>query len=471
MLDDCVWIPHFHCGLVADKLPDAIELLKRAFRWTYETMGKKNHDDAEPSDIHKLLNHQFREHMAREGVKDFRTRDNDRMVQFINGSSCYVDTSMRSAALARLHISEFGPISVARPEIAKEIMEGSLPALALDAKVTIESTAEGMEGEFYDVCEAAQQTGREVEANPRKLTAKEWQFVFFPWFDDPVNQFSDEDTTNVVITQRHQDYFDMLSTEHDINLTRNQVAWYVSTEVQELGDSMKKEHPSYPEEAFMASAEGNYYRPAFMDIDRQGRICGVPINNNVLTDTWWDIGINDPTAIWFSQTVGREIHLVDYYENSGEALRHYIDVLRERAEKNGYTYGRHVGPHDLAQRELSEGQSRVEAAAALGLEFEVTPRIKSQQEGIDAVRRILPMCWFDEIRCRQQSHNQTVGINSLRGYRKEWNERLGTWASSPLHNWASHGAKAFECLALMWGTGTAWGGSRNITNQKGVIRT
>lgn len=174
------------------------------------------------------------------------------------------------------------------------------------------------------------------------------------------------------------------------------------------------------------------------------------------------MGIDDCTAIWFIQEVGREIHCVDYYENAGEGLRHYLDKLEELRREKGYHYGNHVGPHDLAVREFSTGESRIETARKLGIEFKVCPRPEHKADAIQAARNMLSRCWFDEERCSR-------GIECLDNYRKEWNDRLGTWNAKPLHDEFSHGADSFQVFAGFAGVnrnrrsvGTVSYGSRRI---------
>jgi hypothetical protein len=106
----------------------------------------------------------------------------------------------------------------------------------------------------------------------------------------------------------------------------DQKAWYVKKQNVQ-GDDMKRQHPSTPEEAFEASVEGAYYATQFTKIRKEGRITKVPFNSAVLVDTWWDLGIDDSMAIWFTQDVGREIHVIRYYENSGEGFEFYRDLL------------------------------------------------------------------------------------------------------------------------------------------------
>jgi hypothetical protein len=157
-------------------------------------------------------------------------------------------------------------------------------------------------------------------------------------------------------------------------------------------------------------------------------------------DTWWDIGYDDSTTIWFAQHYGNEVRLIDYYENSGESLAHYIKHLRTLP----YVYGQHLAPHDIAVHEFSTGTTRIQAAAQLGLKFRTVPK-HMVEDGIEATRNMLPRCWFNSEKCER-------GISSLREYCKEYNEDLKVFKSTPLHNWASHGADAFRIGA--WGTRT-----------------
>jgi hypothetical protein len=456
MLDDCIWTPggNVRCGLVADDLDDGKDLLATKFAFVYETMGKDKWDDPNPSFCHRFLDHIWSAHYG-PGKKQFRVEDNKESQRFINGSGCYVDTTMRSGALSRLHISEFGKISATRPDMAKEIIDGSLPAVDRDGQVIMESTAEGMEGKFFDICSEAQELARAG----RQLAAPEWYFTFFAWWEDEHNQLTESDTELITITARLEEYFLEMQTKTFYRglgelvvapeLTPQQKAWY-SVNESTYKESMYKEHPSDPDEAFKASVDGAYYASEFIAIDATNRICSVPIHNGIKVDTWWDLGMDDSTSIWFSQTVGREIHLIHYIEDSGEGLAYYVQKLDEIAKARNFRYGRHVAPHDIQVRELGTGVTRAETAMSMGLQFEICPAIGGQAEGINAVRQILPMCWFDVKHCRPYYIGKEVGVKSLRSYRREWDERRGKHRNQPEHNWASHGAKAFETMALMW---------------------
>jgi len=189
--------------------------------------------------------------------------------------------------------------------------------------------------------------------------------------------------------------------------------------------------------SFEAAVRGNYYGKELAAAEAEGRICTVPVDPILPVDTDWDLGIGDSMAIWFSQSLrSGEVRVVDYYEQSGEGFPHYMKVLKSK----GYTYGTHWAPHDIQVRELTSGRSRQETAASLGLTFDVAPR-HTLDDGIHAVRMLLPKCWFDAKRCAD-------GLESLKHYRKDLNTRLNEWKDTPLHDAASHAADAFRLLAV-----------------------
>lgn len=184
--------------------------------------------------------------------------------------------------------------------------------------------------------------------------------------------------------------------------------------------------------------EGAYYTKRL----RKEQITKVPIETSLPVITAWDLGIGDSTAIWFIQVFGREFRIVHYYENNNEGLPHYINYLHDLRAKYGFVYGDHIGPHDLAVRELTTGKSRIETAKSLGINFKIAPNL-SIEDGIEAVRNILPACWFDKDEAEK-------GIECLKNYRKEFDDKKQVWKSNPLHDWSSHGADAFRMFAVTY---------------------
>lgn len=198
--------------------------------------------------------------------------------------------------------------------------------------------------------------------------------------------------------------------------------------------------------SFEAAIQGAYYAQEMKTATSDGRVTNVPYDPAVGVTTAWDLGIGDSTAIFFAQYVGQEIRIIDYYESSGVGLDHYAKVLSEK----GYHYVEHILPHDVQVKELGTGKSRIETLDALGIsDITIAPKL-AVDDGIQAARSMIARCWFDEEDCAR-------GIEALRQYRREFDERLKTWRGRPLHDWTSHGADAFRYLAVGKQTRQDWG--------------
>lgn len=188
--------------------------------------------------------------------------------------------------------------------------------------------------------------------------------------------------------------------------------------------------------SFEAANEGAYYGKQMEQAERDGRVTKVPYQTGIAVDTWWDLGIGDSTSIWFSQRTGLETHLIDHYEASGEGLAHYAKVLQDK----GYVYGTHWFPHDVEARELGTGKSRLDVLGGLGIRGRVAPKL-AVEDGVEAVRNLLPNCWFDQDKCK-------YGLKALKSYHKDWDEKRQSFQSNPVHDWSSHAADAFRYGAI-----------------------
>ena len=188
--------------------------------------------------------------------------------------------------------------------------------------------------------------------------------------------------------------------------------------------------------SFEGVQQGAYFGAPMAQAEKDRRIGRVPYQSEIAVDTWWDLGIGDAMAIWFTQNVGREVHVIDYLENSGEGFPWYARALQDR----GYVYGTHNAPHDIQVRELGSGKSRLETAAALGIRFRIVPRLDIA-DGIDAARALIARCWFDAATTER-------GRLALVSYHKTWDEKRKCFGSHPFHDWSSNGADAFRYLAV-----------------------
>lgn len=188
--------------------------------------------------------------------------------------------------------------------------------------------------------------------------------------------------------------------------------------------------------SFEAAVKGAYYGAEMARCESEGRITRVAYDPRLPVYTAWDLGMSDSTAIWFCQVVNREYRFIDYYRSDGVGLDHYAKILQAR----GYIYGDHFLPHDVAVRELGTGKSRLEVLTTLGLRVKVG-RALPVHDGIQAARMLLPLCWFDTEKCRE-------GIEALRMYRREFDDKRQEFRNTPLHDWTSHPADAFRYFAM-----------------------
>lgn len=405
MLDDCLFKPNIAAGIVAHNREDAEAFFADKIKFAYDEL---------PPEFHELVSAE---------------QDSAKSLKFSNGSSIRVGTSLRSGTFQRLHVSEYGKLCAKFPDKAKEVKSGAFNTVQVGQRITIESTAEGQAGHFFELTQAA----RKKQDSGATLTALDFKFHFYPWWTSPEYALEGD----VVEPSELTKYFDELRDKHGINPSPEQRAWYVK-KAEQQGDDMKREYPSTPDEAFEASIEGAYFRNEMAKMRKEQRICRIPIMDAPVYTTW-DLGLNDSMAITFWQDHRFERRMIDYYENSGEGFGHYAKVLNDK----GYNYSRHYMPHDADQRSLTDvAEPRKVHAERAGIRpIEVLKRIETEQAGIDATRSFLASVYIDEQRCGR-------AVQCLDNYRKAWDDKLGVFKSYPLHDEFSHGYKSIESAAI-----------------------
>jgi len=240
--------------------------------------------------------------------------------------------------------------------------------------------------------------------------------------------------------QGHNAFFDLY--QHGVHDEKWLTRLFKASETkvvkeEELAEAKKMMPPEIYEAeyecSFESNAIGSIYALGLNKADDENRITKVPYDPTIKVDTFWDLGMKDKTAIWFVQQKGTAIHLIDYFEDSGESLEYYANILDDR----GYVYNTHYLPHDANVREIGTGKSRVEIAQSLGLVTSIVPKM-SVEDGINAVRMTLGRCYFDFEKTKE-------GLDALRQYRWAVDDR-GVTKNRPDHNWTSHSADAFRYL-------------------------
>lgn len=353
-LDRCLFNDNTSAGVIAHNLSDAEAFFSDKIKFAYDNLPEE--------------------------IKEFRRAKSDsaKELSFSNGSKIRVGTSLRSGTLQYLHVSEYGKMCAKHPDKAKEVKAGALNTVAPGMFVFIESTAEG-DGDFKDMFNYAFH-------NPENLSQLDYRAHFFPWFKHP--DYVLEGVTPIV-DDAHREYFEELEKTEGISLTVAQKAWYIAKH-NEQQDVMKQEYPATPEEAFSKLLEGVILAEAIRLMRKEGRICQLPVNRHAPVNTFWDLGLDDFTSIWFHQRVGEWDHFIKYYEYRNVDIAWYVQRLRDFAADNGWVYGKHYVPHDARKRQetgLGYLETKIDLLQSLVTEkVELVDRTPNLNDAIEALR-------------------------------------------------------------------------------------
>lgn len=407
LLDSCLFNSNQSCGVISHTISDAQELFRNKIRFAYDALP-----DWLKSERRAFV-------------------DSARKLEFDNGSSIVVGTSLRGGTYQKLHVSEYGKIAARYPEKAREIKTGALNAIHQGQQVFVESTAEGKSGEFFELCEVARKL-RDLKVDLSPLDPK---MHFFPWYNNPDYRMSGKDCDNSIITKALQDYFKHLP----IDLEPEQKAWYAKKS-ELMGDMMKREFPSTETEAFESSLDGAYYTKEMALLRKRGQITSVPHTPSQQVCTFWDLGKGSGnTAIWFMQQFGDSFRFIDYHESNNEGWDFYANLLKSK----GFVYRTHYFPHDGNSRVVGkEIYTAKQMAYNLGINpITVVTRTRSvYSDIINKCKPSLTLCWFDKANCDQ-------GIKHLDSYRREWDDKTSTWKDKHLEDESAHCADAFRTFA------------------------
>lgn len=190
--------------------------------------------------------------------------------------------------------------------------------------------------------------------------------------------------------------------------------------------------------SFNAAILGAFYAREMLSVRAEHRIAEIEPLPGRPVHTAWDLGVRDSTAIWWFQIAGGRVLILDYYMAHGAGVEHYADVIRQKDFMRGTDYV----PHDAKVKEWGSGKTRLETMRELGLNPQLVP-MASKADGIQAVRKTLPLCMF-------HPRTEEQGMASLEQYRREWDSEQKTFRADEVHDWTSHGADAFRYLSLAW---------------------
>jgi phage terminase large subunit len=209
--------------------------------------------------------------------------------------------------------------------------------------------------------------------------------------------------------------------------------------------------------SFNAAILGAFYAREMLAVRAEGRIAEINATDAPV-HTAWDLGVRDSTAIWWFQVVGRQVRILDYYMAHGAGVDHYAEICDGKPWIRGNDYV----PHDAKVKEwgTTGGRTRVESMRLHGLNPVLVPGA-TKMDGIQAVRRTLPLCVFHP--------RAEEGVACLEQYRREWDDERKTFRDTEVHDWTSHGADAMRYLALAWQSAPVVAEKPKVVQPKGSV--
>jgi len=407
ILDECLFTPNLNCGIVSYSIEHAQHIFKKIIGHALDCMDPK-----------------FRNCT---GIIQRSAKE----ITFNNKSSLRVDTTLRGGAYQAILVSEFGKTCARYPIHAEEVVTGTLQAVSKKGKIIIESTAEGNEGYFADMCMDA------LQNKDKELSELDYNLIFWAWHHEKSYTLDQDIEKPIELI----DYFKMLQEKHGIELTRGQKNWYASY-YRLLGEKIRQEYPSTVEESFLVKSDAYFFSEGIELANREERMLYNTIYDPILpVYVAMDIGINHRTVIIYFQIKHGEVRVIDYYDDTNKDAKFYAQHL---LQENKYFYQRIFIPHDVRKR------SNIDLSMSWEKEFRkyfehtdikiiVLPR-QDKQIQISHARNILRRCVFFMKRCNGL-------IKHLMKYRKKWSEQLGIYIDEPFDDAHADFADAFCYMA------------------------
>ena len=442
MLDNCLFTPNFHAGIIDKTLPDAEQKLEKIrFAWEHLDYLPPHADEQARAlaCVGSILKQQSG--VARKGswhpAADARGR-----LAFANGSDIRLGTTLRGGTLQLLHVSELAHVSVHAPWRAREIRTGAINTVSAEGTIILESTHEGGRyGVNYELTSQAMENAAKEELSPL-----DFRFFFMSWFDNPDYALPGRAGWSDIQAA----YFEKLEQECGVQLSHAQKLWYARME-RTMGAAMRQEYPSTPDEAFATGNDGAIYGAQIARLREHGRIgCAFEFNPQEPLYTAWDLGLSDHTAIWLVQNYGGNVYWLNHYAANQLPLEHFAGKIREWEARYGYIAA-HFLPHDAAHRD-PHGYSYVESLAGQGIHaVRVVPRTPDIWRGINSLRGILAHSWFHrdtlQQRVNPRGEKEPSGLSCLEMYRTAPAGASGTCRETPVHDASSHSADAARMFA------------------------
>jgi hypothetical protein len=254
-LDDMAFKPNFHILFLAHIKEEAQRIFSRKIKYAWDKFKLKGFYKTVKNDAGTL-------------EVDYGESPDPQLDHA--HSSIYVSNSGRSGTYARIHVTELAKMERINSAKAKEFIAGTIPALPIDCRIDIESTAEGDFGLFHDMYYAAFERWEWLQKNGIEPLPTDWKPHFYNWTWDKAEIAK---TPRIIpFTEMHNaEYFMKLKKLH--NLTDLEISYYYIKYLTLNKDleTLQQEYPTTWQEAFVSS--GGKFFPIEMltfQMPRQG---------------------------------------------------------------------------------------------------------------------------------------------------------------------------------------------------------
>jgi len=221
MLDDVLFTPNMNAMLISYDLPSAEGVFYK-LKLAWENFPLR--------DLYQIDTENKRQYRFGFGNGDV--------------SSIEVKTTGRSGTFNRVHVTELAKIAKDYPQKAEELITGTIPAVPLDGRVDIESTAEGEIGIFYEMF-------MEAWNNPEIKYPTQYKAHFYNWTWDKEN--IGKAPSIPVAEMDEKDVFEKYQKEY--SLSDQEISYYYIQwlNLNKNWNKLYQEFPTTVEEAFVSS--------------------------------------------------------------------------------------------------------------------------------------------------------------------------------------------------------------------------
>lgn len=184
-------------------------------------------------------------------------------------------------------------------------------------------------------------------------------------------------------------------------------------------------------------ATGHLFAQEMNLMQLEDRITPLNYNPGLKVHTAWDLGYaKNMVVLFFAVNKNGSIHIIDCLQLENAGLTDYVRTVLAK----DFTYGKHIGPHDINTHEVGTGQTRSEIARNLGLNFTQATDV-GLWDGIERIKIELSRVYIDPRRCSKL-------VKALENYRMVYDEERQYYKRDIFKDWTTHWVDAMRYMAI-----------------------